>query len=857
MRWLAVWRVPRPWGVFLAAALVLGPGSCSKRDDGRKKGAGNRPVVIQVAPLVGTTTGGESVAIFTRNFEDDFLVDPPVVFFGGVVSPSVTAASPTDLLVIAPPGMAPGAVDVTVEATAVLESARCKGCFEYVAPPPCRITGVVPSTGVVAGGEQVTIFGTDFGPPGAASVRVLFGAIASPSVIRIGPEELQAVTPPASAFQPGFVDLTVVLPGGPTCDFPNAFEYVLASCTVDRVVPDEGFLPGGETITVVGAGFDASPQVLLGGVPATNVSVDAARERITCTTPPGAAPGFVPVSVMGATASCDLADAFRYIPVGGCSIDGILPPAGSVAGGEAVTILGSGFELAPPPVVEFVKGGAPVAAQAVTALDSRTLDAVTPAWPAAEKVDIVVTNPTSGLSCTLVDGFEFVGAGQCAIIGVTPPTGSISGGDVVTIQGYGLDPIPLDIQFGGISALGITWLSSTAVEVVTPPGVALGTVDVRYVNPGPTACVLTGGFTYVLPSCTITAVNPVQGPRTGPTPVEILGSGFPASGRVYFGTTEANPNLTVSTPTRITTYVPGGVTPGCVDVCVVGISDPVSCCLVDGYCYVGSCAITAVSPSTGALVGGETITIQGTAFDPVASVLFGGVFSPQVTVISPTEIQALAPSSPSPGAVDVLVIGTNGSTCVSAGAYTYQAGPGGGGCTIGSITPTQGASQGGTVVTVSGTGFDSGPPPPGILFGKRLASSVVVLGPTQITCIAPPAVQAGFVDVTVVNSNGDVCTLADGFEYLAPPPCGTGCNMTSIVPDTGPVAGGNLVAIHGMDFCPGIQVWFGAESRTISSFTPTQLVVNVPPGALPGPVTVFLMQPNGAACFLTDAYTYF
>jgi hypothetical protein len=66
------------------------------------------------------------------------------------------------------------------------------------------------------------------------------------------------------------------------------------------------------------------------------------------------------------------------------------------------------------------------------------------------------------------------------------------------------------------------------------------------------------------------------------------------------------------------------------------------------------------------------------------------------------------------------------------------------------ISPTSGDKDGGTPVTITGTGFTG---TTSVTFGGVLATSVIVLSDTEITCVAP-AGPAGPVNVVVTNSSG-------------------------------------------------------------------------------------------------------
>lgn len=80
---------------------------------------------------------------------------------------------------------------------------------------------------------------------------------------------------------------------------------------------------------------------------------------------------------------------------------------------------------------------------------------------------------------------------------------------------------------------------------------------------------------------------------------------------------------------------------------------------------------------------------------------------------------------------------------------------------LGSVTPNHGPSEGGTVVTLSGTLFEPGI---GVLFGGVLASDVTLLSANQLACLTPPHFP-GLVDVTVVNTDGTQSTLLNAFRF--------------------------------------------------------------------------------------------
>src|SRR5262249_35694892 len=108
--------------------------------------------------------------------------------------------------------------------------------------------------------------------------------------------------------------------------------------------------------------------------------------------------------------------------------------------------------------------------------------------------------------------------------------------------------------------------------------------------------------------------------------------------------------------------------------------------------------------------------------------------------------------------------------------------------TITSLMPNSGPAAGGTSVTVTGTGFQSGAT---VTFNGTPGTSVMVVSATSITVVTP-AMTAGLVNVAVSNPDGQVATATGGFTANAPP------TITSINPNAGPITGGTSVTITGM-----------------------------------------------------------
>ncbi|HJQ71510.1 MAG TPA: IPT/TIG domain-containing protein [Blastocatellia bacterium] len=85
---------------------------------------------------------------------------------------------------------------------------------------------------------------------------------------------------------------------------------------------------------------------------------------------------------------------------------------------------------------------------------------------------------------------------------------------------------------------------------------------------------------------------------------------------------------------------------------------------------------------------------------------------------------------------------------------------------VNAVTPNTGPTSGGTAVTITGSGFQSGA---SVTFGGTAATNVTVTNAAQITANTP-ARSAGSVNVVVTNPDGQSGTLTNGFTYTQPPP---------------------------------------------------------------------------------------
>jgi len=246
--------------------------------------------------------------------------------------------------------------------------------------------------------------------------------------------------------------------------------------------------------------------------------------------------------------------------------------------------------------------------------------------------------------------------------------------------------------------------------------------------------------------------------------------------------------------------------------------------------------VISIEPDNGRLAGGTSVTITGSMFEQGATVTIGGEETSNVKVVSDTTITAVTPPGKA-GSADVVVTNPGGESATGAGLYTYNPMP-----TVTGIAPASGALNGGNQVTITGTGFLNGL---AVTIGGKDATNVQVISTTTITTTVPKGDAPDAVDVVVTNP--DTQSAKGEYTYLPPP------TISSVTPDSGPVAGGNSINIIGKDFVQGLTVTIGGKQTTITASSATEITVKVPAGDL-GVKDVIVTNPDGQQD--TSAYTY-
>jgi hypothetical protein len=600
------------------------------------------------------------------------------------------------------------------------------GQFSFDTP---SISSVSPHSGPATGGTLVDIFGFDFVNHGTS---VSFGS--TPAVVFfVDAHHLQAISPRGSG---GPVNITATTANG-TATASSAFSWVPA---VTSLNPSAGPTAGGNTVHILGAGFNGATGVAFGGVAA---SFTVNNDGDISATAPAHSAGAVHVTVTGPTGTSALsspADVYTYDAPP--TLTSVSPTRGPAAGGNTVTINGTNFVSG-----STVKFGT-TASPSVTFVSSTQVKAKAPAHTPG-LVNVTVTTPGGTTPIVTGDHYTFVPAPTIASL--SPKAGPTAGGNTVTINGANFDS-SVTVRFGATASSTVTFVSATQIRARAPAHAA-GSVNVSVRTATGGTSTATNASLYAYGAPTVSSVSPNGGSTAGGNTVVINGNGFVPGVTVRFGAT-ASSTVTFVSGTQIRAKVPAH-SGGLVNVLVT--SPAGTSATGNGSLYeYGSPSVSSVSPNGGFLAGGNTVTIHGSGFVPGVSVQFGSTPSTTVTFVSTTQITAKAPAH-SAGTVSIRVISSGHASAITNGSlYAYGA------PSVTSINPHTGPAAGGTTVTINGSGFVPGAT---VKFGANASTTVTFVSSNQIRARAP-AHSAGNAQVRVTTPGGTSALVpADLYTY--------------------------------------------------------------------------------------------
>ena len=705
------------------------------------------------------------------------------------------------------------------------------------------------------GGTVVNLSGTNLASP----YYVTFGGTQNATTDYVGftantgANTGYNLTMKAPAHAAGAVTVTVYSPNGSA----SRQNFTYASIPViTGVSPAYGSSFGSDTVTITGTGgFNGATKVFFNNTQVVPTSSNATAIIVS-----------TPANIQGATyvnittpggVSANAAGLFTYYDppsIFNTTADSyaVSPLNGTYIGGTSVTILGKNLTAAS--AVTFNGTAATSytinsAGTSITAVAPAYATNVTPymVWATGSVLNIPVNVTTNGGTTKNLAGNFSYNIYKPNITAISPTTGSTGGNTTVTITGKNLS-YASKVYFGNNpnTTAGITLNSDTSLTVVAPSSTVANYVTVNVTTPGGVS-VDPIQYYYTQSAPTFTSVSPTFGSDGGNQWVNITGTGFIAASAVSFGGSTAtfavinDTSITAKTPAlqaqtvNIVITVPGNTAVG-----------------QNAYTFQGAPHITAISPSYGGTLGGNTVTITGTNLTGASYVRFNVTPNTgSITVNSAgTSLTAIVPPANGTWALpanvnvstyitDNMVTRTYSSTTENV-AYQYNAAG-----TFTRISPTNGPISGGTLVSFNGTGLNNATQ---VTFDGIPATNMLtdLNAGTWITANAP-AHAAGTVAILIQTPAGIVSNSSNKFTYLGNP------SNILVTPAAGPTTGGTPVTITGLSFTGATAATFGTTPANNFVLVNDTMITATTPTGTAGTVSVVISATGGTG---TGTFTY-
>ncbi len=327
------------------------------------------PVITTAVPSSGRVSGGNTVTLTGSGFTGATAVK------FGTFTTTFAVVSPTQMTAVAPAG-ALGTVNITV----ITPGGTSNGVlYTYLNPP--TLTAVTPNQGPTAGGNTVTLTGTNF----TGATAVTFGGVPATSFTVVTNAQITAVVPTGVA---GGVPVTVTTPADTTTG--SVPYFYLAVPMLTSVLPDSGSTAGGTAVTLTGSGLLAATSVQFGSGPATFTVVS--DNQINAIAPAGI--GTVTITVITPAGT---SNGLNYTHVSAPTLTSVSPNVGPTSGGNTVTLTGTALTT----TSSVLFGATPAA---YTLVSDTTLTVIAPSH-AAGSANVTVTTPggvTTGLNYSWV-----------------------------------------------------------------------------------------------------------------------------------------------------------------------------------------------------------------------------------------------------------------------------------------------------------------------------------------------------------------------------------------------------------------------------------------------------------------------
>lgn len=780
----------------------------------------------------------------------------PNVTFDGTSATDLKLASPTNIFA-STPAHADGTVDVVVTNDDD-QSNTLSNAFTYVTPP--TITSITPSSGNTTGGDTVTITGSDF----VDTPDVTFGGTEATSVTRVDSNTLSVVIPANNA---GAVDVVVTNPDNQEATLVNGFTYINDAPTISSITPNLGLKTGGETVTISGSNFTATPAVSFGGTNSSSVAfVDSNTLSVVVPAHDAGAVDVVITNPDSQTAT--LTNGFTFTE-SAPTISSITPTSGPIAGGTNVTISGTNF-------IAGDLGTGSDGSVTISANKNINTDTIATGRTCADAINYSVTALTS----------------NTATLSSTPAAGCLTARDeilLINLQGISTNYANVGnhetLRIDSISGNLITFTQNKTKyygnNTNDDSNIGTATTNQRVMLqrvPNYQDITIDSGITLTADAWNGTKGGVLyfraNGTVTNNGTINMSGKGYRygqygyTGGGQYAYQGESYPKF--GSASQSANFGGGG-------------AYPYSCCGAGGGGAYGTDGVAGDRSYPSFLNDGGGA--KGISYgDQELNKLFFGSGGG-----GGTEDGGQGQNGGAGGGIVLFSSGTlnNNGTIVSKGndgiSDYWGAGGGGSGGSVSvsgefiniGTNAIQANGGSGGVQTAGGTGGNGGEGRIALYYGNSLSGSAsgsvyseldqsikqpVYIGGSAAfnvkildsnTIVATTlAHAAGLTDVIVTNYDGQSATLNNAFTYVAPPA------ITSISPNSGLKTGGDTVTIAGSDFYGTPTVSFGGtNASSVTLVNATTLSVVVPAHDI-GTIDVVITNPDSQTATLTDGFTF-
>jgi len=304
----------------------------------------------------------------------------------------------------------------------------------------------------------------------------------------------------------------------------------------------------------------------------------------------------------------------------------------------------------------------------------------------------------------------------------------------------------------------------------------------------------------VVPAVSALRIYPVSVMEAQEALITVVGSGFVQSRELScrFGSSGIVQASLVS-PSMLTCTVPSGQPR---DLTVHVTNDGIHYSEAGlGISVIPRVRVTSAEPSAGPASGGTLVVVRTNA--PVDSAIRGCIFGSTLVHAEAVTESSVRCRSPNLAAGETVISITlvDGSELGSV-AYLAVELP-----RVAALIPDHGSAEGGTEITVVGTGFSDRVLP--IFFGhKAVSGSVEVASSSKILCHSP-AHDPGRVQIRFSANHGEAETPDSIFTYVAV------LAVTGLNPSRGPALGGTPIRITGIDLPKpaSLACMFGGAER--------------------------------------------